>query len=101
MRARAGARNRYGVAVNLRVIAVSSLVLRPWGVVALSRSGAAGEGRSRVSPGLGGGYLMSAFALATASSRAFWGSTLLNSADSIAWRTISLTSAFLGIDGTM
>src|SRR6185436_13922935 len=54
-------------------------------------------------PGSGAGepYLLSLFASATAWSRAACGATLLNRADSIALRTMSLTSALFGTVGTM
>ena len=89
--ARAGARNRYGVAVSFRVIGRSVgrfTPARPWG-----RAGVQEEDLPR--------YLMAALAAVTASVRAFCAGTLLKIACSTAFFTISLTSDFLGTNGTM
>src|SRR5690242_12289870 len=83
-RMRAGARNRYGVNRCRRITG-------PRGPGRRCRTGAIGRGR----------YFSVALAWATASESAFWASTPPNRADSMALRTISLTSALLGTVGTM
>src|SRR6266516_2717917 len=100
IRARLGARKSHGVGRNpvRRAVIVrrtSSMgnsgddVARPWG---------AGGPRHLEETF---DYLINALALATASLRAFCGSTLLKRASWIALRTIWLTSALLGTEGTM
>src|SRR3954452_6035559 len=85
----AGARNRYGVSRSRLITALRGT--GPRGPGRRSRTEAVGHGR----------YLIVALAWATASERAFWASTPPTRADSMALRTISLTSALLGTVGTM